>query len=96
VVVEGYIDLLFEDGRGELVVVDYKTDHAITPEEAAEVAKRYRLQAGAYALAVEEVLRRPVARAVLVFCGRDGAIEHEIDDLPAAVEHARGVAVGTG
>jgi ATP-dependent exoDNAse (exonuclease V) beta subunit len=96
VVVEGYIDLLFEDGRGELVVVDYKTDHAITPEEAAEVAKRYRLQAGAYALAVEEVLRRPVTRAVLVFCGRDGAVEHEIDDLPAAVEHARAVALGSG
>ena len=46
----------------------------------------------AYALAVGEVLRRPVARAVLVFCGRDGAVEHEIDDLPAAVEHARGIA----
>ena len=58
--VEGYIDLLFEDERGELVVVDYKTDRATTAEAAAEVGARYRLQAGAYALAVGQVLRRPV------------------------------------
>ena len=52
------------------------------------------LQAGAYALAVGEVLRRPVSRAVLVFCGRDGAVEHEIDDLPAAMAQARAIATG--
>ncbi len=96
VVVEGYIDLLYEDARGELVVVDYKTDHAATPAEAAAVAKRYRVQAGAYALAVGEVLGRPVTRAVLVFCGRDGAVEHEIEDLPAAVRRARTIATGSG
>jgi ATP-dependent exoDNAse (exonuclease V) beta subunit len=95
VVVEGYIDLLFEDASGELVVVDYKTDRATTSAEAAAAAARYRLQAAAYALAVGAVLRRPVSRAVLVFCGRDGAIEHEIDDLAAAVAQARSIATGT-
>jgi ATP-dependent helicase/nuclease subunit A len=94
-IVEGYIDLLFEDDQGELVVVDYKTDRALTPAEAAEVASRYRVQAAAYALAVGEVLHRPVSRAVLVFCGRDGAVEHEIDDLPGAVALARDIATGS-
>jgi ATP-dependent helicase/nuclease subunit A len=93
--VEGYIDLLFEDERGELVVVDYKTDRASTPEDAAAVGMRYRLQAGAYALAVGEVLQRPVNRAVLVFCGRDGAVEYEIDDLLDAIDQARSIASGS-
>ncbi len=93
--VEGYVDLLFEDGRGELVVVDYKTDRATTPEAAAEVGARYRLQAGAYALAVGQVLGRPVARAVLVFCGRDRAVEYQIEDLPGAVDEARAIATGS-
>ena len=94
-VVEGYIDLLFEDAQGDLVVVDYKTDHAVTPDEAATVAERYRVQAGAYALAVGVVVRRPVTRAVLVFCGPDDAVEHLIEDLPAAVEQARAIAAGS-
>jgi ATP-dependent helicase/nuclease subunit A len=93
--VEGYIDLLFEDDRGELVVVDYKTDRAVSPDDAAAVGGRYRLQAGAYALAVAEVLHRPVNRAVLVFCGRDGALEYEIDDLHDAIEQARAIAAGS-
>jgi ATP-dependent helicase/nuclease subunit A len=95
-IVEGYIDLLFEDAAGGLVVVDYKTDHAATPAEAASVAARYRIQAGAYALAVGEVLRRPVTRAVLVFCGRAGAVEHEIEDLQEAIAQARAIATGSG
>jgi hypothetical protein len=33
---------------------------------------------------------------VLVFCGRDGAVEHEIEDLPAAVDAARAIATGSG
>jgi ATP-dependent helicase/nuclease subunit A len=95
-VVEGYIDLLFEDADGELVVVDYKTDHAVTSADAATVGARYRVQAGAYALAVGEVVHRPVTRAVLVFCGRDGAVEYEIEDLQAAVAEARVIATGSG
>jgi hypothetical protein len=49
------------------------------------------LQAAAYALAVGAVLRRPVARAVLVFCGRDSAVEYEIDNLAEAVMQARSI-----
>jgi ATP-dependent helicase/nuclease subunit A len=90
-IVEGYIDLLFEDAGGDLVVVDYKTDRAASAEEAAAVAERYRLQAAAYAFALGAALHRRVARAVLVFCGRDGAIDHDIADLDRAVEEVRAV-----
>jgi ATP-dependent helicase/nuclease subunit A len=82
--IEGYIDLLFEDERGELVVVDYKTDADL--ETAAD---RYRLQAATYALALETTLGRPVARAVFVFCRPDGAVEREVEDLPAASDEVR-------
>ena len=90
-IVEGYIDLLFEDAGGDLVVVDYKTDRAGSAEEAAAVAERYRLQAAAYAFALGAALHRRVGRAVLVFCGRDGAVEHDIADLDRAVEEVQAV-----
>ncbi|MEY2451901.1 MAG: ATP-dependent helicase/nuclease subunit [Acidimicrobiaceae bacterium] len=82
--IEGYIDLLFEDESGELVLVDYKTDADL--ETAPD---RYRLQAATYALALETTLGRPVARAVFVFCRPDGAIEREVTDLAAAIDEVR-------
>jgi ATP-dependent helicase/nuclease subunit A len=82
--IEGYIDLLFEDERGELVVVDYKTD-----ADLDTAADRYRLQAATYALALETTLGRPVARAVFVFCRPDGAVEREVTDLREAIDDVR-------
>jgi ATP-dependent helicase/nuclease subunit A len=82
--IEGYIDLLFEDERGELVVVDYKTD-----ADLDTAVDRYRLQAATYALALETTLGRSVARAVFVFCRPDGAVEREVADLTAAIDEVR-------
>ena len=82
--IEGYIDLLYEDERGELVVVDYKTDADL---DAAP--ERYRLQAATYALALETTLGCPVSRAVFVFCRPDGAIEREVTDLRDAIDEVR-------
>jgi ATP-dependent helicase/nuclease subunit A len=82
--IEGYIDLLFEDEHGDLVVVDYKTD-----ADLDTAPDRYRLQAATYALALERTLGRPVARAVFVFCRPDGAIEREVTDLRAAIDDVR-------
>jgi ATP-dependent helicase/nuclease subunit A len=87
--VEGYIDLLFEDAAGDLVVVDYKTDRARSDAELDAAMGRYRLQAAAYALALEATLGRPVARAVFVFARLGAAVEREVTDLPAAVAEAR-------
>ncbi len=69
---EGYIDLLYRDTDG-LVVVDYKTDHV--PDEPSLEARlqHYRRQGAAYALAIERVTRETVARCVFVFCAPEGA-----------------------
>jgi ATP-dependent helicase/nuclease subunit A len=79
---EGYIDLLYEDADGNLVVVDHKTDRERDPE-------RYRRQLAAYAFALEAVLGRPVGRAVLVYADPGGAVEAEVDDLTVAVAEVR-------
>ena len=71
-VLEGYVDLLSESG-GDLVVVDFKTDRD-GDVKAAE--RRYALQLGAYALALEAGSGRRVASAWVVMAagaGPDGA-----------------------
>ena len=95
VTVEGYVDLLADDGSGGLVVVDYKTD---TVRDAADVAvrtERYRLQAATYALALEAVTGREVTRAVFLFLGRGGAVESDVTDLAVAKAEARAVLSGS-
>ena len=62
VVVEGYIDLLYGDGQG-YVVVDYKTDQQ--PDIEA-VRAQYELQGGAYAMAVEQATGATVREVVFV------------------------------
>ncbi len=52
ITLEGYVDLVFRDDDG-LVVVDYKTD-AVDPATRAERVVGYRIQAAAYALAIGE------------------------------------------
>jgi ATP-dependent exoDNAse (exonuclease V) beta subunit len=91
VTVEGYVDLLAEDGAGGLVVVDYKTDSVRGPADVAERTDRYRLQAATYALALEAVTGLTVTRAVFLFLGRDGALPADVADLEAAKAEARAV-----
>jgi ATP-dependent helicase/nuclease subunit A len=59
--VEGVVDLAFEDG-GKWVVVDYKTDH----ELAALGEDRYRLQVAIYASAIARATGAPCDGVLLV------------------------------
>ena len=68
ILVEGFVDLLYERADG-LVVVDYKTD--VTSDED-ELRRRYRLQGGAYALAVEAATGRAVAAVAFVRAAHPG------------------------
>jgi ATP-dependent exoDNAse (exonuclease V) beta subunit len=77
---EGYVDLLYRTDEG-LVVVDYKTASSAT--DLAARVDHYRLQGGAYAVALEAATDEPVARVVFVFLTPEGAVEHELDDLAA-------------
>lgn len=64
-VLEGFIDLLFEEDGG-LVLVDYKTD-SVDSGQTADAAGRYRLQAGAYALSVQKATGKTVKEVVFLF-----------------------------
>ena len=87
VLVEGFIDLLVETPDG-LVVVDYKTDHVSDALIDARLAT-YRLQGAAYALALETILGKPVARVVFLFVRHGEAVERAITDLTLACADAR-------
>ncbi len=89
-VLEGFVDLVLEDGD-ELVVVDYKTDRIDGPAERALAAERYGPQVASYALALEVATGRVVRRCVLVFVGDGAAVEVALEgaELDKAKQHAR-------
>jgi ATP-dependent helicase/nuclease subunit A len=66
VILEGFVDLLYELADGRLVVVDHKTD-AVRGAAIDARMERYRLQGGVYALLVAETTGREVARIEFVF-----------------------------
>lgn len=75
---EGYIDLLFEESSG-LVLVDYKTDD-IEPRKMDEAVSHYASQASLYMRAVEQITqRRP--NEVLLFFVRPGIV-HSVSAVP--------------
>ncbi len=81
----GFIDLLFEEDDG-YVVVDYKTD-SISDEEAPEAVQRYRMQGGAYAHALQELTGKPVKEVVFLYL--QPRSEQRLPDLPGAIQAAR-------
>jgi hypothetical protein len=59
--------------------VDYKT--ASPSADLDAYLEHYRLQGGAYALALEAATGEPVTRVVFVFLTPEGAVERDLDDL---------------
>ncbi|GIW13462.1 MAG: hypothetical protein KatS3mg062_0901 [Tepidiforma sp.] len=86
VLVEGFIDLLYEVDGG-LVIVDYKTDSLRSAAEVEAAMAHYRLQGAAYALAAAKATGKPVERVVFVFT--EPRMEREVTDLEAAMAEAR-------
>ena len=84
VVVEGFVDLLYETDEG-LVVVDYKTDAVRTDADIDAAVDRYRLQGATYALALERSLGRPVAGCTFVFVSGGRPRERALPDLRRAI-----------
>ena len=74
-VVEGFVDLMYEDpATGELVVVDYKTDAlGAMPDANSERAQQYRQQGAAYAWCLAGATGKPVSRVVLLYLRPDGS-----------------------
>jgi len=65
VVLQGQIDLWFEDAGG-IVIVDYKTDSKL-PAPGSPRREEYEFQLRCYARALEQLLEVPVSEAYLAF-----------------------------
>jgi ATP-dependent helicase/nuclease subunit A len=91
VLIEGFIDLVFETEEG-LIVVDYKTDGIETSEEIVRSMERYRLQGGTYALGLETATGKSVSKVIFLFLHT--GVEFVMDDLPGAMDEVRGAVAG--
>ena len=90
VLIEGFIDLVFETEEG-LIVVDYKTDGIETAEEIARSMERYRLQGGTYALGLETATGKSVAKVIFLFLHT--GVEFVMDDLFGSMNDVRSAVV---
>jgi ATP-dependent helicase/nuclease subunit A len=73
VLVEGYVDLLYRDDDG-LVLVDYKTYQAAGPEALAA----YETQLSVYARAIGDATGEQVVRSVLLVLRPEDALAYAI------------------
>ena len=80
---EGYVDLCIDTPEG-LLVVDYKTDLVTSDADIADKLDRYRVQAAAYAIALEQLTGRPVIECRFVFIGPEGVEERAVADTADA------------
>ena len=83
VVVQGIIDLLYEDDDGSLVVVDYKSDAVSNESEAQSRMAHYKHQGAAYAAALQRATGKTVAAVRFIFLRIDAV--QTLDDLPLLI-----------
>ena len=89
-IVEGFIDLLFEEEDG-FVIVDYKTDALGSDDEIEWAMARYRLQGGGYALALSRATGANVKEVSFLFLEPSRAVT--VEDLSGAMKDAEGAAL---
>ena len=87
VLLEGFIDLIYQTVDSGLVVVDYKTDALRDGEAVDQALSRYELQGAAYALALEASLGKPVSACRFLFLHANE--ERTVPHLPSAVARVR-------
>ena len=71
---QGVADLIFEE-NGSLVLVDYKTDRYVSPDELKE---RYSMQLYLYAKALSLIFKKPVTEAYLYSFELGTAVKTEL------------------
>ena len=89
-IVEGFIDLLFEE-EGGFVIVDYKTDALRSDDEIEQAMARYRLQGGGYALALGKATGATVKEVSFLFLEPNREVS--VDDLSGAMKDAEDAAL---
>ena len=71
VVLQGTVDLFFKNERGNLTVVDYKTD-SISDED--DIIRKYKAQILLYKLAIEEITGKKCDECIIYHLGEDKII----------------------
>ncbi|MEW1975439.1 UvrD-helicase domain-containing protein [Microbacterium profundi] len=87
IVLEGFIDLVFREESGGLVILDYKTDTVPDAETLSERATYYAPQLKAYARALEAATGE-VAQAWLVFLDSSGREGNTVQVVSASLVSA--------
>ena len=87
VVVEGIIDLLYEDNDGHLVILDYKSDAVSNDSDVTARMQHYRWQGAAYAAAIERATGKTVKDVQFLFVRLDEKDQpaRSVDDLRSLV-----------
>ncbi|MBE3596016.1 MAG: UvrD-helicase domain-containing protein [Hydrogenibacillus sp.] len=70
IIVQGMIDVVFEEADGRFVILDYKTDRP-RGESEATLKERHALQLWLYAKALEDIWRIEVAERWVVYLAQD-------------------------
>ena len=78
VVLEGIIDLLYEDDAGELVILDYKSDRVADSAAISAKMANYKWQGAAYAAAIERAAGQTVKAVQFLFIRADAV--QTVDD----------------
>ena len=76
ILVQGVIDCFFYDEKGNIILVDYKTDrlHGGRSEAEQELRRKHARQLGYYAKAVEALCGKPPARVLLYSLALGGTV----------------------
>ena len=80
VVIQGFIDLLYEDVEGQVVIIDYKSDDVRNADEVRSRMDHYRYQGAAYAAAVQNATGKSVRAVQFLFLRIDEM--QTVDNLP--------------
>ena len=62
VLIQGVIDMFYEDENGDIVLVDYKTDRSY---EEVYFVSRYTQQLKLYAYALEKILKKRISKCII-------------------------------
>ena len=94
VIIEGIIDLLYEDAAGQLVILDYKSDDVRSESDVASRMSHYKYQGAAYAAAVERATGRRVSAVKFLFLRTDSV--QAIEDIPNLIGQLPALMIGAG
>jgi ATP-dependent helicase/nuclease subunit A len=75
ILIQGAIDLFFEDPEGKIHVVDFKTDYIKSTEDDTILIDRYKRQLAYYCMAAGEIANKPIGGAYIYSFSLDRTVK---------------------